>query len=140
MSLEADRIAVERERATPEGDRRAKADRRGRERRLAATRVNSEAPRRSLMKAGGALATGLSVALLAIVFLAGEMVYEQTPWVALGVAVIAVAVSVFALLVGCLEQRLIEIRLELTMVNGGMRAADRRRSERRAGSEAAGAD
>ncbi len=140
MSLEADRVAIERETETDKEDRRARADRRRREQRLAGTRVNTDAPRRSLMKAMGALATGLSAALLAIVFLAGEMVFEQTPWAALGVAVIAGVLSISALLLGCLEQRLIEIRLELMMANGGVRAADRRRSERRAGSEAADAD
>ncbi len=139
MALEADRIADEREKATDEVKRRARTDRRGRERRLAGTRVNRDAPRRSNMKAMGALATGLSSAVLAMVFVAGEMVLDQTPWAALTVAVVATVLSVFALLLGCLDQRLIEIRLELMMVNGGMRAADRRQNARRSGSEAADA-
>ena len=131
MALEADRVAKDREMANDDGNRRVRTERRGRERRLDGARVNKEAPRRSLMKAMGAMATGLSAALLAIVFVAGEMLFDQTPWAALLVAVVAVILSLFALLLGCLEQRLIEIRLELMMANGGMRAADRRTIERR---------
>ena len=140
MALEADRIAKEREMATDDNNRRTRTERRGRERRLAGTRVNKEAPRRSLMKAMGAMASGLSGALLAIVFVAGEMLFDQTPWAALLVAVVALVLSLFALLLGCLEQRLIEIRLELMIVNGGMRAADRRLIERRGGADTPDAD
>ena len=62
------------------------------------------------------------------------MLPDQPPWVALSVTGIAVIISIFALLLGSIEQRLIEIRLELMMTNGGMRQADRRTGNRRGAS------
>ena len=83
------------------------------------------------MKVCGAWATGMSFAIFAIVFLATTMVLEQTPWIALFATGLAVVTSLFAWMLGCIEQRLIEVRLELMMANGGMRQADRRSGERR---------
>ena len=128
MALEAERVMEAAERAPT--DRRAKSERRGKDRR-AGGRINKAAPRRSLMKACGAWATGMSVAIFAIVLLASILVSTQTPWIALLVSSVAVVTSLFALMLGSLEQRLIEIRLELMMANGGMRQADRRGEDRR---------
>ena len=112
-------------------NRRARSERRGKNRRQSNTRVNKAAPRRSLMKMFGALATGLTFGVFAIVLLATVMLPDGTSWVALSVTGIAVVISVFALILGSIEQRLIEIRLELMMANGGMRQADRRTGNRR---------
>ncbi|HEX8471704.1 MAG TPA: hypothetical protein VF633_11375 [Brevundimonas sp.] len=129
MSLEAEKIAEGSE--LEPGDRRAKSERRGKDRRLENTRINRVAPRRSLMRILGAWATAMSFAIFAIVFLATAMIFENTPWIALSVTGIAMVISAFALMLGSIEQRLIEIRLELMMANGGMRQADRRNAERR---------
>ena len=130
MALEADRVAEASERAP--GNRRAKSERRGKDRRMGKTRINRAAPRRSLMKAFGAWATAMCFALFAIVLLATVSLLPTTPWIALSVTGTAVVTSAFALMLGSIEQRLIEIRLELMMANGGMRQADRRSGERRA--------
>ncbi|QTC90450.1 hypothetical protein [Brevundimonas goettingensis] len=129
MALEAERVLEAAERSP--NDRRARSERRGKERRVGG-RINKAAPRRSMMKAYGAWATGMSFAIFAIVFLATILVSTQIPWMALAVSAAAVVTSLFALMLGSLEQRLIEIRLELMMGNGGMRQADRRSGDRRA--------
>lgn len=134
MALEADSVAQAVE--LDPGARHARSERRGKDRRIGANRINKAAPRRSLMKICGAWATAMSFAIFAIVFMATTTLLERTPWIALSVAGIAVVTSVFALMLGSIEQRLIEIRLELMMANGGMRQADRRQGERRAGSPA----
>jgi len=130
MALEAERIVEAAEREP--GERRARSERRGKDRR-ASGRINKSAPRRSMMKAWGAWATGMSFAVFAIVLLATMLISAQTPWIALMVSAIAVVTSLFALMLGSLEQRMIEIRLELMMANGGMRQADRRGGDRREG-------
>lgn len=131
MSLEATGLAEEQRATESSQDRRARSERRGRDRRKPGARVNKEAPRRSLMKAMGAFLTAITFAVFAIVFLAGEMLFDSAPMGALLFAGAGVILSAFALMIGCIEQRLIEIRLELMMVNGGMRQADRRSDERR---------
>lgn len=131
MALEAAHVAESGERATDDKNRRARSERRGRERRGSGTRVNRAAPADSLMKGLGAMAAGLSSALFAIVLVMGLVVLDTPPWAALAVTGVAVIVSVFALLLGSIEQRLIEIRLELMMANGGRRQVDRRTLERR---------
>lgn len=128
MALEAERVLEAAERSP--NDRRARSERRGKDRRVGG-RINKAAPRRSMMKAYGAWATGMSFAIFAIVFLATILVSTQIPWMALAVSAAAVVTSLFALMLGSLEQRLIEIRLELMMANGGMRQADRRSGDRR---------
>lgn len=129
MALEAQIIAEAADLAP--GNRRAKSERRGKERRKSDARVNKAAPRRSLLRVFGAAATGMSLAIFALVFGATATVLDETPWIALAVTGIAVVTSVFSMLLGFIEQRLIEIRLELMMANGGMRQADRRSGERR---------
>ncbi|CAL1690500.1 hypothetical protein MMB232_00625 [Brevundimonas subvibrioides] len=132
MALESERVAEAAE-MNP-GNRRARSERRGKDRRLGQTRINHVAPRRSLMKAFGASATAMSCAVFAIVILATAMIAQTIPWIALSVSGMAVVISAFFLMLGSLEQRLIEIRLELMMANGGMRQADRRNGDRRSGS------
>ena len=132
MALEAHHIAEAAEIAP--SNRRARSEPRGKDRRQPGARINRVAPRRSLMKVFGALATGFSFAVFAIVLLATLMLPDQPPWIALSVTGIAVIVSIFALMLGSIEQRLIEIRLELMMTNGGMRQADRRTGNRRGAS------
>lgn len=129
MSLEAERIANAAE-PLP-GERRARSERRGRDRRRSDNRINKAAPRRSLMRLCGAWATGLSVGVFIVLFFSAAILLETTPWTALFVAGAAVITSVFALMLGSIEERLIEIRLELMMGNGGMRQGDRRTADRR---------
>ena len=129
MAFEAQYIAEAAE--MDPSNRRARSERRGKDRRQPGTRVNRVAPRRSLMKVLGALATSFSFAVFAIVVLATLMLSDPPPWTALAVSGIAVIVSIFALMLGSIEQRLIEIRLELMMTNGGMRQVDRRTGDRR---------
>ncbi len=74
----------------------------------------------------GAVTTAGSLALLTMVVLAGEYVVQETPWVALCVVSLLVLVSALTLMMGAIEQRLIETRLELMMLNGGARQVDRR--------------
>lgn len=100
--------------------------RRGRDRRSPANRINRAAPRRSTMKSVGGVITAGSLALLTMVVLAGEFVLQQTPWVALCVVSLLVLVSALTMMMGAIEQRLIEARLELMMLNGGARQVDRR--------------
>ncbi|RYE64788.1 MAG: hypothetical protein EOO83_00205 [Oxalobacteraceae bacterium] len=130
MSLESDTIAnLSEERAVAPG-RRTSTERRGKDRRKPGTRINPQAPRRSFIKVIGAGATGTAAALFAIVVLASikfDGVGATPVLIAGGGAFLAVLV----LMLGSLEQRLIEIRLELMMMNGGVRQADRRKGDRR---------
>ena len=114
-------------------DRRQPRERRGKDRRKPGGRINKQAPRRSLMKVIGAYATLWSFGILSVLFSASEVAGLRVPTPA---AAFFVALSMFSCLVlmlGSLEQRMIEIRLELMMTNGGMRRADRRGGDRRAG-------
>lgn len=104
----------------------APSRRRGRDRRAPGNRVNRAAPRHSTMKNVGAITTTGSLALLTMVVLAGEYVLQETPWVALCVVSLLVLISALTLMMGSIEQRLIESRLELMMLNGGARQVDRR--------------
>jgi hypothetical protein len=131
MSLEAERVAERTEAAQRADERRARSERRGKDRRRPDGQINRTAPRRSTMKMFGSIATAASGAVFALVLLADVTILASTPWTALSVTGLAVVVSTFALFLGNLEQRLIEIRLELMMANGGMRQADRRSTERR---------
>lgn len=131
MSAETQTIAPP-EPAPPAADeRRARSERRGKERRKGGNRINRAAPRRSVLQAAGLSAISASAAVAAIIFLAGELVLGGTAWVPLGLALTVLGFAVLAYMIGCLEQRLIEIRLELMMANGGSRQADRRTGDRR---------
>ncbi len=104
--------------------------RRGRDRRKAGSRINATAPRRSVLQKGGAIATGVMLGALVVTVLAAEILLDQTPWIAVATMAAGLGTAILAFMLGCVEQRLIEIRLELMMANGGTRQVDRR-SDRR---------
>ena len=131
MAMEAEGLAEQVEGAH-EVDRRARTERRGRDRRKAGSRINSEAPSRSLLKVFGAYGVGIMAAILALSLLAGQLLESALPAVAFGVQGGLLGVSILLVALGAIEQRLIEIRLELMMMNGGRRQGDdRRRGDRR---------
>lgn len=134
MSLEADALAVQSEPVSAE--RRTRRERRGKDRRKPTGRINRQAPRQSLMKVLGAHATGWSSGLLAVLLLASEVLDLGIPLPATAFFVALAMFSCLVLMLGGLEQRLIEIRLELMMANGGMRQGDRRDGERRGAANA----
>lgn len=135
MAMEADGVAGRIENREQVEDRRVRVERRGRDRRRPGTRVNREAPMRSLMKMLGAYGVGLMAAVLALTLLASELVGVGVPVTPLAFEAAAMGAAILLLALGSLEQRLIEIRLELMMLNGGRREADRRTGERRGGPE-----
>lgn len=100
--------------------------RRGRDRRKPGNRINKAAPRRSSLQRGGAIATGTMAGIVLLMLMGSELLLETMPWIALSVAAVGLVTAVFAFMIGCVEQRLIEIRLELMMANGGSRGSDRR--------------
>lgn len=112
-------------------ERRARAERRGRDRRRLGSRVNPDAPRRSLLKALGAFGVAFSAAIFALTLLAGGVLGEGATVIVIAFEVAAFLTSVILLALGSIELRLIEIRLELMMMNGGARGVDRRGSDRR---------
>ena len=119
-------------------ERRTFLGRRARDRRKPGNRINKEAPRQSVMKRLGAFLTAMTGAVFALVFVAGELLLDATPVAGLLFIGSTVVVSAFTLMLGCIEQRLIEIRLEIMIGNGGMRQSDRRGADRRAGGDEAG--
>jgi hypothetical protein len=131
MSVEAESVAWGLDGPAGPGDRRASSERRGRDRRKPGARVNMEAPRLSMMKVLGALGVALSTAALALTLLAGGMLGQGATVVAFGFEAALLGLSILLLALGSIELRLIEIRLELMMLNGGMRKDDRRRPDRR---------
>lgn len=100
--------------------------------RRAGGRINHEAPRQSRMKVAAGWACSASVAVFCLILIAGETLYEAPLFLPLAVAGALVALSAVALMIGAIEQRLIEIRLELMMANGGARRSDRGDFDRRA--------
>ncbi|MDP3801875.1 hypothetical protein [Brevundimonas sp.] len=137
MSVEAESVAQTLDGPAGPADRRASSERRGRDRRKPGARVNMGAPRRSLLKALGAYGVAFSTAALALTLVAGEVLGQGATVVAVAFEAAALATSVILLAIGSVELRLIEIRLELMMLNGGMRREDRRRSARRGDGESA---
>lgn len=117
--------------AAPPSERRQRRERRGKDRRKSGGRINKQAPRRSLMKIIGAYATLWSFGVLCLLFSASEVADLQVPTPAAAFFVALAMFSCLVLMLGSLEQRMIEIRLELMMADGGMRQGDRRTSERR---------
>lgn len=132
MSIEGETIADRLDQPTTSDQRRASAERRGRDRRKPDNRINMAAPGRSLLKAIGAFGVAFSTAAFVLTVLAGEMLGARATVVVLGFEAAALATSVLLLALGSIELRLIEIRLELMMMNGGRRGADRRNGDRRA--------
>lgn len=109
-------------------------ERRGKERRKPGNRINRFAPRRSLMKLIGAYALVVSGGVFALMLLADQMLALG---ILVGLSFVGglVGVSILVLALGALEERLIEIRLELMMLNGGTRQGERRSGERGGGPE-----
>ncbi len=132
MSVEADSVAQALDGPAGPSDRRASGDRRGRDRRRPGARVNMGAPRLSLMKMLGAGGVALGAAALSLTLLGGAMLGEGPSVTALAFEAATLGLSILLLAIGSIELRLIEIRLELMMLNGGMRKEDRRRTDRRA--------
>lgn len=117
---------------TPDAtERRARAERRGRDRRRPGSRINPDAPRRSILKVLGAFGVAFSAATFVLTLLGGEMLGSPANLGVIAVEGIVLLTSVILLALGSIELRLIEIRLELMMLNGGARGADRRGSDRR---------
>ena len=83
------------------------------------------------MQSAGAIGAALMLTCFFITLLFGQLVLDQLPTNGLVFTGALAIVAMFAFMIGCLEQRLIEIRLELMMLNGGTRKADRRDGDRR---------
>ena len=139
MALEAMQVARAVENAERTSERRGFMRRKLKDRRNGG-RINREAPRRSLMKVIGAFLTMGTSAVFALAFVGTQLLMDQPPVGALIFLGTLAVLSAFTLMLGSLEQRLIEIRLELMMHNGGMRQVDRRQpEERRDGDRRSGA-
>lgn len=134
MALEAMRVMQAAENAERTGERRGFLRRRLKDRRRGG-RINREAPRRSLMKVIGAFLTVGATSIFALALVGSQLLLDRAPVAALSLLGTLAALSAFTLMLGSLEQRLIEIRLELMMANGGMRQADRRQQPERRGGD-----
>jgi len=130
MAMEAELLGDRIDNPAP-AERRARAERRGRDRRRAGSRINPEAPRRSILKGLGAFGVALSTATFVLTLLAGQMLDTPATLVVIAFEAVALLTSIILLALGSIELRLIEIRLELMMLNGGTRDADRRGADRR---------
>lgn len=98
------------------------------------SRINRVAPRTSKLQIIGLLATIFTASVAVIVVVAALYLDMPIPVTARVTVATLLAFSLFGLALGSVEQRLIEIRLELMMLNGGARRSDQggeRRSERR---------
>lgn len=127
MAMEAEVLAHKQEEAALVRDRRARTERRGRDRRKSGSRVNQNAPMRSTLRGVGWSALGLVGTVMAITVLYSQIARVSLPYVTLAFEAGALAVAVVLVALGCIEQRLTEIRLELMMLNGGRRQQDDRR-------------
>lgn len=131
MSVEAESIAGRIDEEMPSERREKAGDRRGRDRRKPGSRVNERAPRQSLLKAVGAFGVVFSTSAFVLTLLGGQMLDLPSTVVVVGFEAAALITSVLLLALGSIELRLVEIRLELMMMNGGMRGEDRREGDRR---------
>lgn len=86
--------------------------------------INRIAPRHSRLQFVGLLGLLFSVSTVGVVLVAAVGMDMAIPDTARITLAVMVAFSLFALALGSVEQRLIEIRLELMMVNGGGRRSD----------------
>lgn len=91
--------------------------------------INRVAPRHSRLQFAGLLGILFSGSIVAVVLVAAVALDMEIPNTARITMATMVAFSLFALALGSVEQRLIEIRLELMMVNGGGRRSDRKELE-----------
>lgn len=131
MAMEAETLADQHEQALTT-DRRARSERRGRDRRKQGSRINHNAPTRSTLRRVGIAASCFMITVIVITLAAAYAAQIAVPFVTIAFEAAALAVAVMISALGVLEQRLTEIRLELMMLNGGRRQADdRRTSERR---------
>lgn len=130
MAMEAELLAERDETPAPK-ERRARAERRGPDRRREGNRINPKAPRRSLLKPLGAFGVAFSAATFILTLMAGEAAGARATMGIIAFEAAILLTSFILLALGALEARLIEIRLELMMLNGGTRGADRRGSDRR---------
>ena len=130
MALEAELLGDRLDTPSPT-ERRARAERRGPDRRKAGSRINPEAPQQSLMKVLGASGVVFSAATLVLTIVAGQMLDSSAPMGVIALEAAALITSILLLALGSIELRLIEIRLELMMMNGGRRGIDRRSEARR---------
>ena len=105
-------------------ERRGLFNRRLKDRRGAESRINARAPRMSNLKMAACWATSATVSLFIVTLMIGEIFYGHTLYGPLSVIGVLVALSVIAVMLGMVEERLIEIRLELMMLNGGGRRSD----------------
>ena len=126
MAMEAEAMN-ERLEGAHDVDRRARTERRRRERRKPGNRINREAPTQSLIKVFGAFGVAIMTAVMTLTILAGEMLDLDIPTIALSLQGVLLGSFILLIALGSIEQRLIEIRLELMMLNGGRRAGDDRR-------------
>lgn len=131
MSVEAETIADRIDGQPPSERRQGPGDRRGRDRRKPGSRINENAPRQSLLKAVGAFGVVFSVAALVLTLLGAQMLDLSIAIAVIGIEMGALMTSAILLALGSIELRLVEIRLELMMANGGMRGEDRRTGDRR---------
>ncbi len=127
MAMEAEMLAKQQDEAALVSERRARLDRRGRDRRKPGSRINQRAPMRSTLRGVGLSAFGIVATVMAITVIYSEIAQVALPYVTLAFEAGALAVAVIVVALGCLEQRLTEIRLELLMLNGGRRQGDDRR-------------
>lgn len=133
MAIEANVLADTHEAYDGANDRRARVERRGRDRRKPGSRINSVAPTWSKLRRLGLTATGVMAAILVITVGGSEATGIAVPASVLTFETAALAVAVIVTALGLIEQRLIEIRLELMMMNGGRRAGEDRRVGNRRG-------
>lgn len=131
MSIEAQFVADRADEKCELGNRLRLGERRGRDRRKPGSRINAAAPRLSILKIAGALGVISSTGALALTLTGSEVLDLPITVVFIGFELGALITSVLLLALGSIEHRLIEIRLELMMMNGGTRGEDRRRGERR---------
>lgn len=130
MAMEAELLADRGDTPEPK-ERRARAERRGPDRRRGGSRINPGAPRRSLLKPLGAFGVAFSAATFILTLIAGEAAGARATMGIIAFEAAILLTSIILLALGAIESRLIEIRLELMMLNGGTRGADRRGPDRR---------
>ncbi|PZO04214.1 MAG: hypothetical protein DCF28_06250 [Alphaproteobacteria bacterium] len=94
------------------------------------TRINRVAPRTSKLQVVGLLATIFTASVGLLVIVAAILLDMPIPIEARVTVATLLGFALFILALGSVEQRLIEIRLELMMLNGGARRSDRREDER----------
>lgn len=133
MAIEADILVQKQDDPALVADRRARSERRGRDRRKSGSRVNQRAPMRSMLQPVGLSAVGVVGTVMVITVLYSQIASVSLPYVTLAFQAGAMAVAAIVVAIGCVEQRLTEIRLELMMLNGGRRQGDDRRQGSRRG-------